>query len=139
MSNIDVIENKISAIRRYLGLLESYKHYGAKELASDPTVRGAVERYLYLVAQAAIDLAEAVIAFKNLRKPTTLGESFDILEEADIIPGALKENLVKMVGFRNILAHDYGEIDYKIVVDVLRNRLGDIEQFVEKVKSILFG
>ncbi len=136
MSNIDVIENKISAIRRYLGFLEPYKHYKAEELAPDPTVRGAVERYLYLVAQATIDLAEALIAFKDLRKPTTLGESFDILEEANIIPSALKENLVKMVGFRNILAHDYGEIDYKIVVDVLRNRLGDIEQFMEKVKGV---
>jgi uncharacterized protein YutE (UPF0331/DUF86 family) len=137
MSNIDVIENKISAIRRYLGLLELYKNCKAEELASDPTIRGAVERYLYLVAQAAIDLAEALIAFKNLRKPTTLGESFDILEEADIIPSSLKENLVKMVGFRNFLAHDYEKIDYEIVVNVLHNRLGDIERFIEKARNVL--
>ena len=117
--------------------MELYKNCKAEELASDPTIRGAVERYLYLVAQAAIDLAEALIAFKNLRKPTTLGESFDILEEADIIPSSLKENLVKMVGFRNFLAHDYEKIDYEIVVNVLHNRLGDIERFIEKARNVL--
>ena len=33
-----------------------------------------------------------------------------------------------MVGFRNILVHDYLEVDRKIVYDVLQNRLGDLEE-----------
>ena len=32
-----------------------------------------------------------------------------------------------MIGFRNILIHDYLEIDRKIVHDVLQNYLADIE------------
>ena len=43
----------------------------------------------------------------------------------------LAERLVKMAGFRNILAHDYERLDSTIIEDLLRNRLGDVEQFAE--------
>ncbi len=130
------MENKISSIKRYLRILDSYKKYSADELTSDLTLKGAVERYLYLATQAVIDLAEAVISFKKLRKPTTLAESFHILREDGIISQKLLDDLVKMAGFRNLLAHDYERMDYRIIVDVLRNRLGDIEKFIEAVSKI---
>ena len=65
MSNLTVIENKISSIQKYLKILERYKNYSREELENNIDIRGAVERYLYLVSQATIDLAEAVIAYKN--------------------------------------------------------------------------
>ena len=59
--------------------------------------------YLYLVSQLAIDLAEAVVAFKDLRKPTTLSKSFYILNEERIISDSLAEKMAKIAGFRNII------------------------------------
>lgn len=131
MSNLTVIENKISAIKKYLKILARYKKFKQDEIADDVDKRGALERYLYLAAQASIDLAEAVIAYKKLRKPASMGESFDILSEENILPGESKDKMVKMVGFRNIIAHDYGKINYDIVYDVLQNGLKDIEDFVK--------
>ena len=136
MTSINVIENKISSIRRYLAILASYQSLSLEQLSSDVTVRGAVERYLYLLAQAAIELAEAVIAFRNLRKPATLGEGFSILYDAGILPQRLRDNLTKMAGFRNILAHDYERLDYGIVYDVLQNRLGDVEEWAAIVSHL---
>jgi len=78
-----------------------------------------------------------VISFKNLRKPTTTSEAFYILEEEKIIKKRLTEELVKMVGFRNIMAHDYEKVDYNIVYDVLTNKLKDIEKFLKTIKSFL--
>jgi len=51
--------------------------------------------------------------------------------------GALAEKMIKMVGFRNILAHDYAEINYDIVYDVLQNKLPDIEEFIQQIKDKL--
>ena len=42
-----------------------------------------------------------------------------------------------MVGFRNILAHDYTEINYDIVYDVLQNKFFDIEKFIQQIKEQL--
>jgi uncharacterized protein YutE (UPF0331/DUF86 family) len=136
MTTIEIIENKISIIQKYLRILESYKQYSLQEIQSDVNIRGALERYLYLAVQASIDLAEAVIAYKKFRKPTTLRESFYILEEENIIGLDLSEKLAQMVGFRNILAHDYEKLDYAIVLDVLHHGVGDIEAFITTISDL---
>ena len=41
----------------------------------------------------------------------------------------------RMAGFRNIIAHDYVDIDYDKVYDILQNRLIDIEEFLEVVNK----
>ncbi len=137
MTNAAVIENKISSAKKYLKILERYNKYSIEEIKKNIDIRGALERYLYLAAQSAIDLAEAMVAFKKLRKPTTMSENFYILEEEKLIPKRLAENLVQMVGFRNIIAHDYEEINYDIVYDVLCHKLQDIKVFLKLIEGIL--
>ena len=130
MTNQSVIENKISAIRKYLNILERYKKYSRQEIEQDVDIRGAVERYLYLATQATIDLAEAVIAYRRYRKLTTMTDAFYILNEEGVIPNELTEKMVGMVGFRNVVAHDYDRINYDITYDILQNGLKDIEEFI---------
>lgn len=130
MTNKNIIENKISNVNKYLKKLESFKGYSKKAIMQDMIVEGALERYLYLAAQSAIDMAEVIIAYKKLRKPQTFSDAFSILREDKIISFDLSEKLTKMVGFRNIIAHDYEEVDINIVYDILHNRLSDIEEFI---------
>jgi uncharacterized protein YutE (UPF0331/DUF86 family) len=137
MTNYIVLENKISSLEKYLNIVKRYKRFSREQIEKDVDIKGMVERYLYLLVQSTIDLAEAVLSFKNLRKPTTFSETFMILEEAKIIEKALAEKMIKMVGFRNILAHDYAEINYDIVYDVLQNRVSDIEEFNKQIKASL--
>ncbi len=136
MTSLSVIENKISSVKKYLRILERYKRYSQDEIVNDIDKKGAVERYLYLAVQASIDLAESVIAYKNLRRPSTMSDSFYILQEDGIISIELTEKMVKMTGFRNIIAHDYEKLNYAIVYDVLQNRLPDIEDFLNRISSI---
>jgi uncharacterized protein YutE (UPF0331/DUF86 family) len=42
-----------------------------------------------------------------------------------------------MVGFRNILVHDYARIDHAIVVRVLRTDLNDIVRFRSAVTALV--
>lgn len=136
MTNANVLENKISAVKKYLKILERYQKLSAQEIAGNLDLKGAVERYLYLAVQSAIDLAEIAVANKGLRKPSAMSESFEILGEEEIIPLALRERLVKMVGFRNIMAHDYEVVAENIVFDVLQNRLADIREFLKIIEKI---
>lgn len=137
MSNKDTIENKISLVRKYLARLEVYKKYSREEIENDQFISGSLERYLYLGVQTAIDTAEAIIAYRGLRKPTTLRENFEVLSEAKIIEDELSTKLMNMVGFRNIIAHDYTRLDYAVVYDVLNNRLEDINEFLKVVEKAI--
>ncbi len=136
MTDQKVIENKISSIKKYLKIVEQYKKYSQKEIESDLTLRGAAERYLYLVAQATIDLAEAVVSYKGFRKPSTFGETFHILNEENIISGDLTKKMVKMTGFRNIVAHDYEDLDYNVVYEILNTGTKDVKDFLEAIKLL---
>ncbi|OIP22669.1 hypothetical protein COX95_01605 [bacterium CG_4_10_14_0_2_um_filter_33_32] len=137
MTNLMLIEDKISSIKKYLKILERYKKLSRKEIEQNIDLRGAVERYLYLVTQATIDLAETIIAYKKFRKPTTYSENFDILKEETVISTDLTKNMIDMAGFRNIMTHDYDKLDYKKIYDVLKNKLTDIEKFVKSVSKYL--
>ena len=132
MTSLTVIENKISDCRKYIKILDEFKKYSRVEIEKDILIRGSLERYLYLATQAAINVAEAIVAHRNLRKPSTMSEAFDILQEEKLIDVALAERMVKMTGFRNVIAHDYAKINYEIVYEVLHAGLQDVEEFLAK-------
>lgn len=137
MTNLDIIETKISAIQKYLTILSQYQRYSREHIEKDQTLKGAVERYLYLVTQATIDLAEALIALKDFRRPSTYAEAFHILNEEKFLLDDLTEKLAKMAGFRNVIAHDYEEVGFEIIYDVLEHRLVDIKEFLTETKKKL--
>ena len=78
-----------------------------------------MERYLDIAIQSTIDLAEAIISYRNFRKPATMTEAFYILNEEELISQELTKKPVKMAGFRNIIAHDYEKIDYDSGVNAI--------------------
>lgn len=136
MTNLSVIENKISSVKKYLGIIERYKKYSRKEIEDNIDIKGAIERYLYLAAQATIDLAEAVISYKNFRKPSTMAESFHILEENEVISKDLAQKMIGMTGFRNAIAHDYDKINYDLVYKIIHQDIEDLIIFTDIVSKI---
>ena len=65
--------------------------------------------------------------------PKESKESFEILARAKVIPQELADKLKGMVGFRNIMVHQYQEMDIKIMVDVIEHRLDDLVVFTTHV------
>jgi uncharacterized protein YutE (UPF0331/DUF86 family) len=137
MNSINVVENKISAVQDYLTTLKPFKAYNLEQVKSDFLVKGALERYLYLAVQASIDLTEAFIAFKKFRKPMSYRESFEILKQEGVIDENLCESLKQMAGFRNVIAHDYTEVNLALCLLILNERLVDLEALIEKLRERL--
>lgn len=87
--------------------------------------------------QAAIDIATHIIAEKDLRKPTTYRETFEILKEEQIISEELANALSDLAGFRNVLVHIYWGLDLEEVYAILQNDLKVLEKFKKVVKELL--
>jgi len=60
-----------------------------------------------------------------------------ILAENGYIDAQLKEYWIQIIGFRNVLVHDYLDIDRKIVYEVLQHRLDDLERLQEVFAQFL--
>lgn len=133
MNAVHLLENKISTVRKYLLSLDAFKAYTKEEILSDPMKRSALERQLYLLTQSTIDLAEATVSHKKLRKPSTYKENFEILNEAKIISKEVMGKMVKMTGFRNIIAHEYIALDPEKLYEVLITGPKDIQDFLNEL------
>ncbi|MCZ7546861.1 MAG: DUF86 domain-containing protein [Anaerolineae bacterium] len=95
--------------------------------------RLAVERLLQLCAQVCIDIANYLIAQLDLRTPDEQTNIFIILGQEKIIPFDLAERMTGLVRFRNILVHEYVQIDDRQVYRHLKENLGDFEAFAQAV------
>jgi uncharacterized protein YutE (UPF0331/DUF86 family) len=131
------VSKKLDGLSEYVGYLKNYQRFTIDDLRNDPTLRGAVERYLHLSAECVIDIAEIMISELGLRKPEEYRESIDILGEAGIIPDEFAYYFSPVAGFRNILVHEYAKIDLSEVHRHLQKDLRDFEKFSKYIVDYL--
>ncbi len=125
------LESKIQLVKKFLKQARRYSSITEKLLLANDEKRLAVERSLFLVTQAAIDLAESYCHLKEFQRPASMHEAIVILRDNKVIDDKLCDNLLKMVGFRNVLTHGYSKIDYSKVIQVLNTGLKDIEKLLK--------
>jgi len=133
----ELVLRKLANIDLYLTQLVPYRALDVAAYAADWRTQRIVERTLHLAIEACMDVADHIVADRRLRVPETGAATFESLGEADLLPRELAASLARMVGFRNILVHDYARLDPAIVVRVLRTDLSDLERFREAVLALL--
>ncbi len=99
--------------------------------------RRACERLLQISVEAVIDLCHLFVSGLRLGLPADEDDLFMKLEQAGIFPAAMAGTLRRMKGFRNILVHEYGRVDERIVYDAATTRLGDLEAFRQEALAVL--
>ena len=131
------INDKIEEIEIFLQDLEEIKPTTLDEYIKDKKTKAACERYIEKIAEASVDLAFLIIKYKNLKVPESDTEAFDILAKNNVISFELADKLQDFKGMRNIIAHQYGEINDDIIFEAIEQELiTDVIEFVNKVKFI---
>lgn len=129
MVDQSLIRRKLADLERYLDQLAEYRDLTVDDYRRDWKVQRIVERTLQIAIEACVDVAEHVIADRRLRVPATYAETFEVLSDAGLLDAALRDAMMRMAGFRNVIVHEYARVDAAIVVDVLHDRLGDFARF----------
>lgn len=137
MVDRDLILRRLANLDIYLEQLAPYRGIDAGAYQQDWKTQRIVERTLHLAIETCMDVADHLVADRRLRVPETGAESFEILADADLLPRDLGRALALMVGFRNILVHDYTRLDPAIVIRVLRMDLADLERFRDAVRTLV--
>jgi len=131
---MDIVLNKKESIERCIRQIRRYYAMPSElSFEKDHLKQDAIAINLQRAAEQAIDLANHVIRKGKLGLPKESRESFDILAEENVIPGELADKLKGMVGFRNIMVHEYQDLDIKIMVDIIEHRLDDLIVFTNHV------
>ena len=106
---------------------------GEEAYLTDPFVQDVVERNLQVASQVILDVCTHLIAGQGWENPDTYEDAIATLARHGVIPDALAERLRGMAGFRNILVHEYLEVDSQIVYAVATDHLDDYEEFARCV------
>src|SRR5699024_7528773 len=79
--------------------------------------------------EASIDLAMHLVSEHKLGIPKTSREAFEILQKSNIIELNLAKSLMNMIGFCNIVIHDYQALNIYIFQSILEKHLNDFKSF----------
>jgi uncharacterized protein YutE (UPF0331/DUF86 family) len=133
-----VVRARLAKIRQYVALLKRIRALANEStFVKDPLIYGNAERYLQLAIQALLDVSHHIVADMELGLPGDSRALFDLLAKHKVLPARLSRRLAPMAGFRNILVHEYLEIDRRLVYRALKDDLGDFEKFVKAVSRLL--
>jgi len=80
-------------------------------------------------------MAMHLVRINALGLPKTSAETFTVLERAGIIPSTLADRMRKMMGFRNIVVHDYRALDWDIQRNIVQHDLASMRTFASKLVS----
>lgn len=128
---------KIAAIRDATARVRAMLPTSIESFAADRTAREVVTLNLFVAIQGCLDLAAHWLADAGWDVPGTYAEVFAVLAEHGVIPGELATRLGIAAAFRNLVAHQYGALDWRRVYSLAVADLDDLDAFCATVADRL--
>lgn len=127
MVDAESIATRLDRLTPLLVELEEIRAGGHDAYMAEFRSRLAADHAIQLAIQICIDVGAHLIAELGLEAPSDYRGVFESLREAGLDP-QLADRLAAAAGMRNILVHDYLEVDDDAVWEAL-GRLDDLRQF----------
>ena len=131
MTDVDLVSKKLAFIETCLRELDQAR---PDLVESDIKERRFAEHTLQICIQAMQDVSSHIVSDERLGEPGTNAELLTILTRNGWIEGSLAGKLKSAIAFRNILVHGYTAVNPMILRDILENRLGDLQAFVQAIR-----
>ena len=127
----------MSELDLYLKQIREFSSVTADGYRNDWKLQRIIERTLQMMIETCADIASHIASDRGMRTPTSYADAFKVLSENNIINEELCVIMEKMAKFRNVVVHQYEQVDAEIVVLILRKHLEDFERFKEAVLAYL--
>lgn len=95
------------------------------------------ERLLQLCIECAVDICKLFVSGLKLGLPHEENDLFDRMFKRKLLSPAMTSLLKEMRAFRNILIHEYAEVDNEIVYEKAKTRSEDFEAFKMEILNAL--
>ncbi len=137
MIDRDLVRRKLSRMNMYLDKLAPIAAKSFKEYLSDFYLKVSAERLIQLIVECASDINNHVVLELKQRPPEDYASSFIKAAEVGLISRQLADLLKGSGGMRNIIVHEYMEIDDKKVYSVLARAISDFKEYIKQVDRFL--
>lgn len=131
----DVLLTRFKKMDNLIQNLKEIKKKPKDEFLSNYLLYLSTQRALEMCINICIDVGNHILSMNKNGKPETYGDIFTELSKLGLIDKELKEILIKMVKFRNLLGHLYMEISNEKIYEILQENLDDFNLFKKEIYS----
>ena len=133
MIDKDIILDKAGKIDRHLRRIKEKRNIGIKEFLADLDRQESILFNIQMAIQNCIDIAAHILSDENLGIAGSTNEMFYMLQENGFLDPDITEKMILTVGFRNLVVHEYGNVDLKQVLQIANEDIGDLEDFIRAI------
>ncbi len=130
-----VVNRKLQKLTGYLAELQTMEEVTLEDYLNDFRHRRIVERLLQLIIDVAIDINTHAVVDAGKPPPTDAYNSFFEASKIGLFPLAFAQKLAPSTGERNIIVHDYENIDDRIVFESISEARVLYYQYVKYVSE----
>ncbi len=132
----DIVRKKLLQIDQATARLRSWMPVSLNTLETDLQLQWAIERGLQIAAEALFDAGNHVLAAEFHESVDEYREIPTRLAARGVLTPETATRLASLSGFRNVLVHDYADIDL-VKIHAALGRLDDFDAFVADVEQWL--
>jgi len=128
---------KISELERYRDQVREFSSITISDYKADWKTQRIVERTLQMMIETCVDIAGHIISDRGMRTPSSYADTFRVLAENSVADLELLAAMERMAKFRNVVVHQYEDVDAEIVIAILRSHLDDFRRYVDAILTCL--
>ncbi len=130
MIDRDLILAKAGSVQKYLSRVMEKRDIDLQIFLKDLDRQESILFNLQMAVQNCIDIAAHIISEEGFGVPGSTNEMFYLLEANGYLDSELTKKMVKAVGFRNLIVHEYGKIELKQVFEVAQEDIKDLDEYL---------
>ena len=132
MVDRDLILTKAGSVKKHLRRIMKKRDTDLHTFLDDIDRQESILFNIQMAVQNCVDIAAHIVSEEGFGVPGSTNEMFYLLEENGFLHSELTEKIVKAVGFRNLIVHEYAKIDLEQVFEISQE---DINDFVNRLRD----
>ena len=133
MVDTDLILAKAGSIKKHLNRVFEKRETDLRTFLKDIDRQESILFNIQMAVQNCIDIAAHIISDQGLGVPGSTNEMFYLLEENGYLDNEITEKMVKAVGLRNLIVHDYSKIDLDQIFEVAQKDITDLNEYLKSI------
>jgi uncharacterized protein YutE (UPF0331/DUF86 family) len=135
--NLDRLRTLAGHLRDAVRQLREVGRIPIQTFVADVRSVNSAKYLLIVAAEAALDIGNHLAARRGGRSPEDYADCMTILAEIGAIDASLRDRLARMARFRNVLVHLYSRVDDREVHRIIRENLGDFDEYLASIGRYL--
>jgi uncharacterized protein YutE (UPF0331/DUF86 family) len=129
----DLIIAKAGSVKSHLNRVLEKRNVDLDSFIKDIDRQESILFNIQTAVQNCIDIAAHIISEESFGVPGSTTEMLYILEKNGYLDNDLTQKMVKAVGFRNLIVHEYGKIELEQVYEIAQNDINDLNEYVKAI------